>query len=210
MIIEAKTIPAQDKKYRLKTLITANILLDIILFIGIMTDYSWSNDFINLIYPVSVGLLGFITWMILRTLNPSLSIRKWNPYFAFVSAINVLIIWPYFLLSFFLAFPGSQDPYYMIQSPDTSKAIEISDSMDGGTGSVNVYLHYRYFPFVKRTLFMDLYPYNYHILRWVDNDTLLMPDPSVKSSSNEHLIPIDIRVINWGLRCYNNVSCLEP
>jgi len=161
-------------------LIGVNIVLGVVLWFMLTTDYSWDNKWANYSFPLIVGVIGVATWFASRK-------ERVTPLVALSGAPSMLGCLGYIVLIpviFFLMMAAGAPPDQPVQqtiSPDGLKVAEAYvipfRAEPYGGSQIRVRLKYTWLPFIKRDIKMALFgsvnpPNTTTYLIWKDNETI--------------------------------------
>ncbi len=194
-------------------LLVVNIILGLILWFGLCSDYSWDNVWVNVIFPPIVGIIGLVSFRRNKE-NLTKNQKRVQTALCLPSMIGgipylllmVVAVVPPFLLATLFWF-DEQTSGTMIQeikSPNGMKTAEVYflpvGAYSGGNGRIEVHLKYKGLPFIKRDVYFARVTYvdeNTHdYLSWIDDTTLYIPekDREVKINPIEWEVPSMISV----------------
>jgi hypothetical protein len=214
-VMEADPLP-QPSTGRPYLLLGVNLLLGLVLWLGITSDLEWTSDVVNYLFPPAVALLALISWRRLRRSRPNSSGKRaqlWQDLcFApsFAGGVPYLILMlvalvPPILFATLLGgmFSLSEHLNAVViqeaQSPDGNKTAVVTfypvGAYSGGSGRITVELHYRYVPFVQRSVYYlpasyEAYGDPQEYVTWLDGDTLQLLE------ENE---PLAVGRVDWHL-----------
>jgi hypothetical protein len=206
--------PSQPRSVRWPyLLIGVNLPLGLVLWLGLISDLSWTSDLVNTLFPPLVGLLAFVSWPLWRYLRPGGGKRAWL-WQGLVLAPSLAGGLPYVILGIVALIPpilfvtmmsgmfmlGEQINAVVIQeapSPAGDKTAVVTfygvGAYGGGNGHISVDIRYPYLPFVRRDVYYldDSYeadgePQAY--VTWLDERTLHMSEEDVS---------VDVGSIHW-------------
>ncbi|HEU0293360.1 MAG TPA: hypothetical protein VFR47_11530 [Anaerolineales bacterium] len=147
-------------------LFAANLMLGVIFWFGLSTDYKLRDTWADIGFTWLVGTVGFISWILVAR---SMLSRPWKISFSYFVAPSIIGSTPYILLSilgiWLLSIIGTPPLVDEIESPDRSKLIKayyLRDFLsDYCLHSYQITLQYRNFPIVRRDI---------TVLRYIPND----------------------------------------
>ncbi len=174
----------------------------LLLWVGLFTDYSWSNVWVNVLFAPIVGIIGLIVWLGTRKMAKTAS-KRWLHLRRLACIPSMLGGLPYLLLIVVAAIPpfilatmfwiGEQKDAILIQqelSPDGHRVAEVYlrpvGAYSGGNGRIEVHLKYTWLPFIKRDIYYR--PVSYvsdsqtDYLQWRDNNTLHLSEDNSEIS----------------------------
>jgi hypothetical protein len=178
-----------------------------LLWFGLFTDFSWDNVWANVWFPPATAFIASITLLSgrrrlsgrqrrLQSLSCLPSIIAGSPY----AILIVLAVVPPFLLAT-LFWCGEQSGATIIQrldSPDGLRTAEVRfrpvGAYSGGSGRIEIYLRYKWLPFVKRDLayirvsHADENTRDY--VQWLDDETIFVPECDAR---------LQVRQIRWDI-----------
>lgn len=199
----------QIVSYKWKVLFAVNLILGILFWIGLSTDYKTKNLSTDIGFTWSLWIFGLISWVVVS--RSSLS-RAWKRLFSYFVTPSVIGPIPYLISTILIV---SWDGYALssafsvdkVESPDHSKTIEVHYLPEiwniycGHSYQVSVY--YRVFPILRRDLINLPDPRcmsedNVKTsadtgIEWVDNDRIIVPYTYQKTQ----VIDIGIVRFNW-------------
>ena len=211
--METDQLPAQPAK-RPYLLVGINLLLGLVLWFGLVSDFAWAGYLTNYLFPPLVALVVLASWRRLRRNRPqdggkrtwlrqgiffAPSLAGGLPYIilmivAFIPPILfVTIMGGMFSLGEHLSAVVIQEA----ESPDGNKTAVVTllpvGAYGGGFGHIIVELKYPYLPLVRRHVYYldDSYevtgdPQEY--VSWIDEHTLHMSEEDVS---------VDVGRIHW-------------
>jgi hypothetical protein len=165
-------------KYELKFIARLNVLLDLLILLSLLLNYSFNGEFFNIIF---LEVTGFFTWLLIVSYlfykKEELLSNSWTLYLVGVVEITLIcmivlcLVFPFELL--YTA--NSSTMGYSAQSPDGLKDADIYcftegiDSQDSISCSLQI--RYRVLPFIRHTIsVVDVYTDN--PIQWLDNQTV--------------------------------------
>lgn len=167
-----------------KLVLAVNVILGLFLWIGLCTDYYWDSLLANICYPPLVAIIG--TKTLLANPNALLKKQQWLKVVCCLPSIAGGL--PYIILVLLvpfscglIAFLDDEMGFAQIQqaiSPNTSKIAEVYfkpyTPLTAEYGRVEVYLKYKWLPFLRRGLYYDGYTHKDMriYLIWRDEETI--------------------------------------
>jgi hypothetical protein len=204
--METHLLSSKQMDFRLKTILTIALVIIIIFWFGILTDYSWNIWWLNFLFPIMVGAVSIFTLFIVKYLT---GFGRW-----IISIVCVLSILMsalcalFFLPDLFIPSLSTHRDGILIQkenSPNGTKMVEaycFTQSAHGGTDRISIRLRYKSLPFVKRDI---AFYYNYpsqackhsddQIVVWENDNKLLVVHKKVE---------LAVGLIDWTDLLYNN------
>lgn len=186
----------------------ANVIIGIILWFGLCTDYSWDSLWANICYPPIVGVVGLMSLIAVLTKRQYLSkavfclpsIIGGMPYII-IPVFATIICWPgvFGIIYYGLGEEATATRIEQTVSPDGSKIAEVyfqSLDISGKSGKIDVHLKYKWLPFVKR----DIHGFGYvdkntkGYLTWQDNNTLYIFEKKVHADRE---LQIEVGLVKW-------------
>ncbi|MDY7040002.1 MAG: hypothetical protein SVX38_03985 [Chloroflexota bacterium] len=186
--------PGQASVKWIPLIVTVNLVLGVVLWFGLFTDYSLAGTLPDLIFTPTVGLVGFISFVILLA---RVSIERkgcFAPLACLPSLIGgclpvvvtLLLILPPFTLGFIFAMDEMANETRIQQavSPNGFWIAEVYfrgvGAYDSGNGRIFVRVKPQWFPFVERDIYSLSKSYadenTTDYLCWIDDDTLLISE----------------------------------
>ena len=174
-----------QKKYRSFT----NLLLGLFLWFLLSSDFCWNNVWMDVLFAPVVGILGWRSYSKFKEGLSQKQKRIHRLYFLpsilggipYLIVLFVAIFSPLLLATaFWVSEEMDKTKIQEVASPDGNKIVEVYflpvGAYSGGNGRIEVFLKYKWIPFVKRDIFYlrvsraDENSRNY--VSWVDDTKL--------------------------------------
>ena len=174
--------------------ISLNLLLGVILWLGFCTDASFPGIILDLVFPVIVGLLGFIALLKIRAAKETPRVQRIiRTLFLLPSLIGgvgfiLLAIIPIILFPLLILWVSEVAGETMVQesvSPngfyEARAYFRPVGAYTGGNGRVFIRVKYRGFPLIERDIFIYKTfkdPSEKDFIRWIDANEIAVDEKS--------------------------------
>lgn len=185
-----------------------NLILGIILWFGLCTDYSWDSFWVNICYPPVVGTIGLVSLVTvlwkrqdrLKIIYCLPSVTGGVPYII-IPILAIMICWLAFIgiVLYDVGEEATRTCIERVVSPDGSKVAEVhflTLDASGEHGRIEVLLKYKWLPFVRR----DIHGFGYvdrstgDYLTWQDNNALRVFEKKLHATRE---VEIEVGLVKW-------------
>lgn len=168
----------------INVLLISNFMLGLVLWFGESTNWQWSSELLNLVFPFLVGSIGTITFYVvvntvIQRKKRSLRLLSTLPSIL-AGVLYILIIFSFIGLVGIMVRYSDYHDAEMIQQVDSPNGLQKAEVIWFTDGRSTVYVKPKYFPIIrlwvfdKETSYADEVPEEY--LRWVDGRTLYIEE----------------------------------
>jgi hypothetical protein len=204
--METHLLSSKQMDFRLKTILSIALIIIMIFWFGVLTDYSWNTWWLNFLFPIMVGAVSIFTLFIVKYLT---GLGRWIISIVYVLSILMSGLCAlFFLPDLFFSSLGTHRDGILIQrenSPNGTKVVEaycFTQSAHGGTDRISIRLRYKSVSFAKRDI---AFYYNYpsqackhsddQIVVWENDNKLLVVHKKVE---------LAVGLIDWIDLLYND------
>ena len=195
---------------RTNYILFTSLIFGLLLWLGLFTDYSFSNLWANISVPPLIGLISFVIWRKTRKFTENAT-KNWLAFRRLACILPMIGGLPYLFLMIIVWIPpltlgtmfwmSEQYHAILIQkevSPDGTKVGEVYllpvGAYSGGNGRIEVHLKHTWLPIIKRDIYYqrvsraDESATDY--LQWIDDETIY-----IKEDKRQ----LDVSTVNFDL-----------
>ena len=180
------------KQYSLGLVYIVSLLLGVVLWVGVTTDFSWNNDTVNLFYAPFVGLFGLASLFLIRQYDNENLNKKYYyllpSLFGGVPYIVFVILASCFLIPFATLGISEEKEKTIIQQEFSPNKLLIAEAyfydngtFEGNGNLVSIQVKYKNIPFIRRdissTSISEFYEYPGEYFQWDSDSKIVIQEP---------------------------------